>query len=127
VVRRSATVAALCAVAAVVESAATAAEAAASMGSMAPEAAGQAVTAATAWAAAAAAAATVIEGGAPGASSPAGSHGRPLAERERGWHGGSAALVVVEGGVGWLVGGLGVVSLSQWYLAYARAPSSAVQ
>jgi len=33
---------------------------------------------------------SVIERGAPGAASPAGSHGRPLAERERGWHGGSA-------------------------------------
>ena len=44
---------------------------------------------------------SVIEGGAPGASSPAGSHGRPLAERERGWHGGSA----IEGET-WSAGGV---------------------
>jgi len=43
---------------------------------------------------------SVIEGGAPGASSPAGSHGRPLVERERGWRSGSA----IEGET-WSAGG----------------------
>jgi len=43
---------------------------------------------------------SVIEGGALGASSPARSHGRPLAERERGLQGGSA----IEGET-WSAGG----------------------
>jgi len=43
---------------------------------------------------------SVTEGGIPSALSPAGSHGRPLAKRERGWHGGSA----IEGET-WSAGG----------------------